>query len=58
MWIPSDTNNSVFLDLSLQDDGTFGIDAANLRQMSPDELNLNVFDDQGLGEAGAPRLRS
>ena len=41
-----------FLELSLQDDGTFGMDPANLTQMDSAALNLNVFDDQGLGEAG------
>ena len=41
-----------FLDLSLQEDGSFGIVPDSLRPMNEDHLNLNVFDDQGLGVAG------
>ena len=41
-----------FLELSLQDDGSFGMDPDNLRRMDSSALNLNVFDDQGLGVAG------
>lgn len=34
------------LDLTLQEDGSFGMDGA--------QLDENVFDDQGLGVAGLP----
>lgn len=40
------------LDLSLQEDGSFGIDPSSFGSMDSAALNLNVFDDQGLGVAG------
>jgi len=41
-----------YFDMSLQEDGAFGIDPDSLHRMDEDHLNLNVFDDQGLGVAG------